>query len=148
MPFSLGWHSACHALAADVLRIGIFGCEVMILVVEDDPLARRALKSLFVANGYPCLAVNSAEDALSALGQADMCGIALIDIDLPGMSGLQLLGRLRELHPKLSCTLMSANDYDPGNISNQNRVPFFTKPLDLKRLLGFLGNAAAAHGQS
>jgi len=120
----------------------------MILVVEDDPLARRALQSLFVANGFPCLAVNSAEDALSALDHLDTSGIALIDIDLPGMSGEQLVGRLRDLHPKLSCTLMSANDYDPGKISCQNRVPFFSKPLDLKRLLGFLGNASTGSTES
>ena len=120
----------------------------MILVVEDDPLARRALQSLFVANGFPCLAVNSAEDALNALGQSETSGIALIDIDLPGMSGLQLLRCLRELHPQLSCTLMSANDYDPVNISGQDRVPFFPKPLDLKRLLGFLGNASTVQSHS
>ncbi len=120
----------------------------MILIVEDDPLARRALQSLFNANGFPCLAVNSAEDALNSLGTSEISGIALIDIDLPGMSGLQLLSKLRELHPNLSCTLMSANDYDSSKISTQNRVPFFTKPLDLKRLLGFLGGAHRTHSQA
>jgi DNA-binding NtrC family response regulator len=114
----------------------------MILIVEDDPLSRRALKSLFMANGFPCVAVNSAEDALKVLQDSDNAGIALIDIDLPGMSGLQLLGRLSEKYPKLSCTLMSANDYDLSNTwTGQARVPFFPKPLDLTRLLGFLGKA-------
>lgn len=117
----------------------------MILIVEDDPLARRALRSLFAANGFPCLAVNSGEDALAELQGSACSGIALIDIDLPGMSGIQLLCRLREQHPDLACTLTSANDYDLSTMPVQSRVPFFAKPLDLKRLLGFLGRAPSSN---
>lgn len=111
----------------------------MILIVEDDPLSRRALQLLFMANGYPCLAFNSAEDALEVLDDSDQSGIALIDIDLPGMNGLQLLRQLQEKHPRLACTLMSANEHDLSPPAVQPEVPFFAKPLDLKRLLGFLG---------
>ena len=113
----------------------------MILVVEDDPLARRAIQSLFAANGYPCKAVNSAEDALEALNGADQSGIALIDIDLPGMNGVQLVKQLQVKYPRLSCTLMSANDHDLSATRVGREVPFFAKPLDLKRLLVFLGGA-------
>jgi DNA-binding NtrC family response regulator len=153
--FKMVWHTFYSGLFAQI-GIGVASTEssvlprlfrggfTMVLIVEDDPLARRALKSLFMANGFPAVAVNSAEDALNILDGGDSAGVALIDIDLPGMNGIQLLGRLRETHPKLACTLMSANDYDFSDTPGKARVPFMAKPLDLKRLLGFLRSAPMA----
>jgi DNA-binding NtrC family response regulator len=112
----------------------------MILIVEDDPIARRALQSLFATNGYPSRAVPSAEDALEVLHKADHPGLVLIDIDLPGMNGLDLLTQLQHEFPKLNCTLMSANDHALTR-SGYRAVPFFAKPLDLRRLLTFLRDA-------
>jgi two-component system, NtrC family, nitrogen regulation response regulator GlnG len=110
----------------------------MILIVEDDPIARRALQSLFVTNGYPCRAVPSAEDALDVLHKSEHPGVVLIDIDLPGMNGLDLLTQLQGEYPTLNCTLMSANDHALTRMGYR-AVPFFPKPLDLRRLLSFLG---------
>ena len=112
----------------------------MILIVEDDPLSRRALQSLMAANGYSCRAVPSAEDALKALENREQPGMVLIDIDLPGMSGLQLLRQLQQAHPRLPCSLMSANDHDVSPPAVAQSVPFFPKPLNLTRLFGFLRN--------
>ena len=109
----------------------------MILIVEDDPIARRALQSLFASNGYASRAVPSAEDALDVLHTSEHPGVVLIDIDLPGMSGLDLLQQLQEEYPALNCTLMSANDQALTR-SGYRAVPYFPKPLDLRRLLGFL----------
>jgi DNA-binding NtrC family response regulator len=150
--FEMVWHTfysglftqlgiGVASIGSTVLPRLLRGGLIMVLIVEDDPLARRALQSLFMANGFPAVAVNSAEDALDVLDGGDSAGVALIDIDLPGMSGIQLLGRLRERHPKLACTLMSANDYDFSDTVGKTRVPFLAKPLDLKRVLGFLRNA-------
>lgn len=141
------WHLACRR-GEVVEKIGFIAGVVMVLIVEDDPLARRALKSLFAANGCACVAVDSAEDALQVLGGKDHSGLALIDIDLPGMNGIQLMGRLRELYPKVACTLMSANDYDFSDQTGKSRVPFLAKPLDLNRLLKFLRGAANGHSSA
>jgi DNA-binding NtrC family response regulator len=113
-----------------------------ILIVEDDPIARRALQSLFVTNGYASHAVPSAEDALDALYDKDHPALVLIDIDLPGMNGLDLLTRLQHDYPDLNCTLMSANDHALTRLGYR-AVPFFPKPLDLRRLLSFLHNTQA-----
>ena len=114
----------------------------MILIVEDDDLARRALQSLFVARGFEASAVPSAEDALHTLESpaADQPKMVLIDIDLPGMSGVDLLQRLQREYPDLECTLMSANTDEAGNPRTRpvNPVPFFPKPIDLNRLFTLL----------
>jgi CheY-like chemotaxis protein len=117
--------------------------ENMILIVEDDPIARRALQSLFATKGYPSRAVPSAEDALEELRKAEEPGLVLIDIDLPGMNGIDLLRHLQEDYPHLRCTLMSANDHAltrPG----YRAVPFFSKPLNLPRLMNFLQDTKRA----
>ena len=114
----------------------------MILIVEDDPIARRALQSLFATNGYPSKAVPSAEDALDALHHTEPPALVLIDIDLPGMNGLDLLTHLQQEYPSLNCTLMSANDHALTR-TGYRTVPFFPKPLDLRRLLTFLKTAPA-----
>jgi CheY-like chemotaxis protein len=118
----------------------------MILIVEDDPLARRALQSIFAAHGYACRAVPSAEEALATLRGADQPGLVLIDIDLPGMSGLQLLHQLQQAHPRLTCSLMSANEHDLSPPAGDRPVPFFPTPLNLKRLFSFLRDGGQASG--
>lgn len=120
----------------------------MILIVEDDPIARRALQALFAARGLNVKAVPSAEDALDFLDTAGDDGgreapdMVLIDIDLPGMSGLELLTRLRARHPSIPCTLMSANSHDVSG-PFARAVPFLPKPLDLRRLIGLV---TSSHG--
>jgi len=110
----------------------------MVLIVEDDPLSRRALQSLFVAKGYACRAVDSAEDALKLIEKSDEIGVALIDIDLPGMNGLQLLRQLQDNHPNLACMLMSANEHEVIPVPGRRAVPFLPKPLNMKQLKGFM----------
>jgi CheY-like chemotaxis protein len=110
----------------------------MILIVEDDPLARRALQSLFLAHGYASEAVSNAEDALAFVHGHRNPEMVLIDIDLPGMNGLELLHRLQGEIPDVPCTLMSAADHDLTGRSGYRSVPFLPKPLNLPRLLSLV----------
>jgi DNA-binding NtrC family response regulator len=106
----------------------------MILIVEDDPIARRALQSLFAANGYLSQAVESAEAALELMHHSALPGMVLIDIDLPGMSGLQLLRKVQIEFPTVPCTLMSSNDPDVVPRESRRSVPFLPKPLNVRQL--------------
>lgn len=115
-----------------------------VLIVEDDPSARRALQLLLAANGYIARTVRTAEEAIELLTEPQRPRIVLIDIDLPGMNGLELLHRVQEGHPDVLCSLMSANDCHSHDIDaiDHRGIPFFEKPINLSRLLGFLGGGA------
>jgi two-component system response regulator HydG len=78
-----------------------------ILVVDDEVNARTALCELLRDESY---AVESAADGFKALGKvADFApDLVLTDLKMPGMDGIQLLGRLREQDPDLPVVMMTA----------------------------------------
>jgi DNA-binding response OmpR family regulator len=67
--------------------------EPLILCVDDDSPYLRALERALTRRGYRVLACGSASDALKAVSK-DRPALAIVDIMMPGMDGLQLTGRL------------------------------------------------------
>src|SRR5215468_4998932 len=78
-----------------------------ILVVDDEVNARNALTELLRDEGY---AVDAAADGFKALGKlADFApDLVLTDLKMPGMDGIQLLGKIRESDPELPVVMMTA----------------------------------------
>jgi DNA-binding NtrC family response regulator len=78
-----------------------------ILIVDDEVNARTALCELLRDEGY---AVESAADGFKALGKAaDFApDLILTDLKMPGMDGIQLLGRIHEQDPDLPVVVMTA----------------------------------------
>jgi len=70
----------------------------LILVVDDEQSVCDVLSNLFARMGCRTKAVFSAEEALSTLN-GEKPGVALLDIRLPGMNGLELLGELKKVSP-------------------------------------------------
>ena len=80
-----------------------------ILVVDDHALLRRGLRSI-LTGAFPELVLVEAEDARQGLAAVEKqtCDVALVDINLPGRGGLELLQDLRRLHPKMPVIVLSA----------------------------------------
>ncbi len=78
-----------------------------LVVVEDDDQVRRALTRLLCACGYGVRAFDSAETWLAGICQADG---AIIDINLPGMSGLELDERLKREGRAIPTVFITALD--------------------------------------
>jgi DNA-binding NarL/FixJ family response regulator len=80
-----------------------------ILIADDHELLRRGLKGI-LAEAFPQLAIGEANDARQALAAAEkeQWDIMLLDISMPGRSGLEVLQDLRQLHPKLPVVVLSA----------------------------------------
>jgi CheY-like chemotaxis protein len=83
-----------------------------ILVVEDDPEAAEFFRHVLVTRGR--FAVTHTPDPLSALalGAAQCWDLLLTDLDLPGMSGLDLLAALRPMMPRLPGIVVTARALD------------------------------------
>ena len=112
-----------------------------VLIVEDEGVSRNALRKLLAASGYHAAAYECAEDALREIAAGEMPPVALIDVDLPGMSGLDFATRLEEIRPDMVKVLITAASGDRiENFRRQHEVHYIRKPLDFSRLLRLLGD--------
>jgi FixJ family two-component response regulator len=106
-----------------------------LVVVEDDEAARRALTRFLSVYGYGVRAFDSAEAWL-----ADICpvDVAIIDINLPGMSGLELDEQLRREGRVIQTVFITAND-EPEPAPTSRII--LQKPLDAQSLLDAIERA-------
>lgn len=115
-----------------------------VLIVEDEHVSRRALASLLDRSGFHPHAHESAEDALRDVEHGCDADFALVDIDLPGMNGLDLISRLEQQKPGLVAVVISAAAGEPvDRFRREHRVHYFQKPLDFPRLLALLESGSA-----
>jgi CheY-like chemotaxis protein len=115
--------------------------EFDVLIVEDDPTARRALRALVASCGYRTDAVASAEDALSHIAGGKMPMVALVDLDLPGMSGLELIRRLKTISSSIFPVLITAAAREVvEEAPHALPVVYFQKPVDFDRLMSTLND--------
>jgi CheY-like chemotaxis protein len=107
-----------------------------ILVVEDERASRRALTSLLRTAGYDIRAAESAEEALQLVATGSFPTIALVDLNLPGMDGLELIARLRALDTGVFAILITANDsqYVRSHLLT-GCVDYLRKPINFEHLL-------------
>jgi CheY-like chemotaxis protein len=120
------------------------GQKVEVLLVEDEVISRRALALLLQAKGFATRSTGSAEDALRLLKQGIHPHVALVDLDLPGMNGLELIDHLAHLHPAIPAVLITASSLERlKEMLREHDVPYMRKPLDLIGLLKLLPPAAS-----
>jgi FixJ family two-component response regulator len=108
-----------------------------LVVIEDDDHVRRALTRLLSSRGYDVRAFDSAEAWLAGICPVDA---AIIDINLPGMSGLELDERLAREGRAIPTVFITARD-EP--VAETSRV-ILRKPPDPQTLLDAIEDALAA----
>jgi FixJ family two-component response regulator len=107
-----------------------------VYVVDDDESIRRALKRLLRSAGYHAVTFNSAEEFMEATYWRGE-GCLVLDIRLPGMTGLDLQEKLVALGAKYPVIFMTAHD-NPQWRERANKagaVAYLRKPFDEESLL-------------
>ena len=79
-----------------------------LLLVDDDDVMRRSSVRFLARAGFEVVAVGSGAEAL-ALIEDQRIDVAVVDLEMPGMDGIQLMRRLRERQPDLPMGLWSAS---------------------------------------
>lgn len=85
-----------------------------ILVVDDDDVFRTYLRSLLEREGHTIVEAATAEDALALLGE-ERPDLIVLDIEMPGMSGLELLNRLRD-RGRVPAIVVSGHDSESERV--------------------------------
>ena len=115
-----------------------------ILIVDDSRLARMVMTSA-LRRLSPDLEIVEATNATGALDAVSNSGvdIALIDFNMPGMDGLELVAMLRKSKPQMPIAVVSANIQEEiiGRARELNAA-FVAKPLTDEALGAFLSGAA------
>ena len=77
-----------------------------VLIVDDDPSIRQTTEAIVKSAGMRPTAVASGEEALRVLKEQPI-DILLLDVQMPGMSGVQVLKEMRERHPDVGVIMLS-----------------------------------------
>jgi DNA-binding NtrC family response regulator len=106
-----------------------------VLIVDDEISICDLLREDLAGRGYECTAANDADEALALL-KTDTFDIALLDIRLPGMSGVDLLKRISIDYPETACIMLTAvNDLTTAvETMKAGAVDYLTKPFNLEKL--------------
>ncbi|MEO0266053.1 MAG: sigma-54 dependent transcriptional regulator [candidate division WOR-3 bacterium] len=113
-----------------------------ILIVEDDKLALDLLVNFLKKEGYECRGATTAQDALNLMDNLSF-DLVLLDIRLPDFSGVELLGRIKELNPIIPIIMVSAlSDVDVVVESlKKGAEDYIVKPVILDDLVKKINNA-------
>jgi two-component system response regulator DctR len=100
-------------------------------IVDDDPAVRDALQWLLKSRGVQSHAWKSAEDFLSS-ATPGLCGCLLLDVRMPGMSGIELFDRLRMLSCRLPVIFLTGHGDVPMAVQalKDGAFDFIEKPYD------------------
>jgi CheY-like chemotaxis protein len=116
-----------------------------ILVVDDDIAVCQVMRLALGRTGYVVVSTDSPEGAVAAM-RAHACPVAFIDLNLPGMSGLDLCRIITAEHPHTVAYLLTG--YAPESVIYECRAAGFKdlliKPVDLKVLAALADEACAA----
>ena len=106
-----------------------------LLIVDDDDDLRQDLVRHFTRLGLAVTAAGSAEEALSKATGARH-DVALLDLHLPGIDGIALLARLKELQPELEAIMLTAHSSIETAVQAMKKgaYDYLTKPFRLSDL--------------
>lgn len=114
----------------------------LIFIVDDDQNLRALLERWLEGQGYDTCILPGGEACLSALDE-DLPAAICIDMNMPGLSGLETLERIREHHPLLPVIVLTADETAETAVKAMKlgARDYLTKPLDRTKLVTTLRNA-------
>ena len=111
-------------------------------IVDDEAVARNGLKMALKKNNYKVQAFDTAESALKAIDE-NPPDLVLLDIGLPGMSGVEALEIIKERHPEVIIVMITAYEDVKTVVSSMKNgaYEYVVKPVQMDTLLVILRNA-------
>lgn len=107
-----------------------------ILVVDDDEVLRSRLEKAFLRRGFTVYVAADFEQAMQLVRQHQP-DRAVLDLKMPGQSGLEILREIRQISPQTACAILTGY----GSITNAvesvklGAVGYVTKPADADQVL-------------
>jgi len=135
-----------NSTSAALADSGPVDSQARILVVDDEVAIRESLDTLLKLEGYAARMAADGEEGLRILDQESF-DLVLLDLALPGQSGLELLPQIKEHYPDVPIIMITAY----GTVDNvvesirAGAENFIQKPWDNEKLLADIRSAVARH---
>lgn len=116
-----------------------------ILLVDDEQVMRTSIGEMLRRSGYEVVAAGDGDSALSALAESIPIDLVIADYRMPGMDGIQLMRRIKEMHPSLPVVMMTGQ----GDLESYLHAVglgvsrYLGKPFGLRDLLRTVQEAVA-----
>jgi two-component system KDP operon response regulator KdpE len=107
-----------------------------VLIVDDEPSIRRALRTTFGTLGFDIAEAVTGEQALPLLRGANFDAV-LLDINMPGMGGLEACREIRRQFPRLAVLMLTVRDNEDDKVEalEAGADDYVTKPFPIRELV-------------
>lgn len=115
-----------------------------LLFIDDEQTFLKYLAKRLVLDGFTVKTTFSGEEGVQAAANEDF-DVAVVDLQMPGIDGIEVQKRLKELHPTLPCIVLTGH----GSVENAlesgkyNAFKFLSKPVDMDTLIETIQSAYA-----
>ena len=106
-----------------------------ILVIDDDPQIRRAMKATLTSRGYEVSDSRDGEEALEKL-RSETYDLVLLDMNMPGMGGIETCGLIRS-SSDIAIIMLTVNNTEKDKVDalDAGADDYVTKPFSMRELL-------------
>jgi two-component system, OmpR family, response regulator len=116
--------------------------KAQILVVDDDPCVRESLGILLMFAGYDVATAENGASALLHLNRV-LPDLIVTDLNMPNMSGVELISHVRSSHPSVSIVAMSGDYQGDAVPASLLADRFYPKGQNLEHLLATIASLIA-----
>lgn len=115
-----------------------------IIVADDDPITRQLTTRIMQKEGWIVTTAQTGEEAMACI--SPNVDVILLDIYLPGISGLKVIPKLKQLSPKTQIVVLSGSEKatDGAEAIKAGGFDFLSKPVHKEELIKVLNNALRA----
>ncbi|MDE3149399.1 MAG: response regulator transcription factor [Acidobacteriota bacterium] len=109
---------------------------IRILVVDDESAIRRALRPPMLELGFQVAEASRGEEALQLL-RAGTYDVVLLDVNMPGIGGIETLRRIRAVAPRLPILMLTVRDQEEDKVEalELGADDYVTKPFSTRELI-------------
>jgi two-component system KDP operon response regulator KdpE len=107
-----------------------------LLIVDDEPALRKALRTSLVATGFTIAEARDGEEAINTLRRTP-ADLVLLDINMPGMTGIETCRRIRSSNEQIGIVMVTVRESEEDKVEalEAGADDFVTKPYRLRELV-------------
>ena len=111
-----------------------------VLVVDDEAALRKVIRASLAASGFSVEEVGTGKEAVSAVQQKSF-DLVLLDINMPGMSGVEACRQIRALVPRIGIVMVTVRDAEEDKVRalEAGADDYVTKPFRFRELIARMG---------